>query len=117
MILLWTLVGIVLFTFPLLGAGVQTIGGMGILKVQAWYLSFIVFGISLIMGVVNELRKPAATGAYNARTVLNVMVAGLQEELDLRLEGGITGPPGFLEPSVDSDGFYLLEDSNEPLDS
>jgi hypothetical protein len=44
MTLLWSLAAIVLMVFPLLGAGVQTIGGMGILRVQAWYLSFIVFG-------------------------------------------------------------------------
>lgn len=106
MVLLWTLAGIVLFTFPLLGAGSQTIGGMGILNVQAWYLSFIVFGISLTMGVVNELRRPAETGAYNARTVLNLMVAGLQEELELRASGAVTGLHESLEPSVDSDGYY-----------
>lgn len=111
MFLLWSLVAVVLFTFPLLGAGVQTIGGMGILNVQAWYLGFIVFGICLIMGVVNELRQPGQVGAYNARSVLNVMVAGLQEELDLRLEGEalLKTPAEFLEPSVDSDGFPLTE--------
>jgi len=105
MLLLWTLALIVLFTFPLLGAGVQTIGGLGILKVQAWYLGFIVLGISITMGVVNELRQPSITGAYNARAVLNVMVAGLEEELELRLQGEIRGPPAALEPSVDSDGY------------
>eukprot|EP00980_Cylindrotheca_fusiformis_P031795 scaffold26981_cov157-Cylindrotheca_fusiformis.AAC.4 len=107
MILLWSLAAIVLFTFPLLGAGVQTIGGMGILNVQSWYLGFIVFGISLVMGVVNELRNPAEVGAYNARSVLNVMVAGLEEELDLRVQGVFKGPPGYLEPSVDSDGYSM----------
>jgi hypothetical protein len=106
MVLLWTLAGIVLFTFPLLGAGSQTIGGMGILVVQSWYLSFIVFAIGLTMGVINELRRPAQTGAYNAKTVLNVMVSGLEEELDLRLRGVISGPPDLsLEPSIDSDGY------------
>ncbi|KAL3943226.1 MAG: hypothetical protein SGBAC_002716 [Bacillariaceae sp.] len=111
MFLLWSLVAIVLFTFPLLGAGVQTIGGMGILDVQAWYLGFIVFGIGLVMGVVDELRQPALVGAYNARSVLNVMVAGLQEELDLRLTGDfLLTPDGFLEPSVDSDGFEVIQD-------
>lgn len=105
MLLLWTLAGIVLFTFPLLGAGVQTIGGPGILEVQAWFLSFIVFGISISMGVVNELRQPSITGAYNARSTLNIMVAGLEEELDLRLRGVIRGSPSALEPSVDSDGY------------
>jgi hypothetical protein len=110
MILLWTLAGIVLFTFPLLGAGVQTIGGLGILYVQSWYLSFIVFGMSITIGVINELRTPGRVGAYNARTVLNVMVAGLQEELALRLNGTISGPPDLsLEPSIDSDGYLTPE--------
>lgn len=107
--LLWTLAAIVLFTFPLLGAGVQTIGGLGILKVQSWYLSFIVFGICLTMSIINELRRPAETGVYNAGTVLNIMVAGLQEELDLRMKGVINGTPEYLEPgpSVDSDGYFV----------
>lgn len=111
MFLLWTLAAIVLFTFPLLGAGSQTIGGAGILQVQAWYLGFIVFGIGITMGVVNELRQPAIIGAYNAQTVLKVMVAGLHEELDLRLSGVIQGPPDSLrEPSVDSDGYLIPND-------
>lgn len=86
MILLWSLAAVVLSTFPLLGAGVQTLGGMGILNVQSIYLTFIVFGISLTMGVINELRKPAG-GVYNVDAVLNVMVGGLEEELDGRLNG------------------------------
>jgi hypothetical protein len=114
MFLLWTLAAIVLFTFPLLGAGVQTIGGYGILKVQSWYLGIIVLGISLTMGVINELRRPEKVGAYNARTVLTIMVAGLQEELDLRLRGVISGPVDLsLEPSVDSDGYLTPETPGE----
>eukprot|EP00529_Nitzschia_sp_RCC80_P031679 CAMPEP_0113479870 /NCGR_PEP_ID=MMETSP0014_2-20120614/21555_1 /TAXON_ID=2857 /ORGANISM="Nitzschia sp." /LENGTH=365 /DNA_ID=CAMNT_0000373227 /DNA_START=148 /DNA_END=1246 /DNA_ORIENTATION=+ /assembly_acc=CAM_ASM_000159 len=113
MVLLWTLMGIVLFTFPLLGAGSQTIGGPGILTVQSWYLSFIVFGMCLTMGIINELRRPGQTGAYNAGAVLDVMVAGLEEELDLRLRGIISGPPDLsLEPSIDSDGWYDPSSSN-----
>jgi hypothetical protein len=105
MILLWALAGIVLFTFPLLGAGSQTIGGMGILRVQAWYLSFIVFGIGLVMGVINELQRPGENGAYNARLVLKVMVAGLEDELDLRLKGEVN-LQSLDGPSVDADGFF-----------
>jgi hypothetical protein len=103
--LLWVLAGIVLFTFPLLGAGSQTIGGMGILNVQSWYLSFIVFGIFLVMGVIEELKRPGQNGAYNARTVLSVMVSGLEDELRDRLQGkiGATGP---FDPSIDSDGGF-----------
>jgi len=89
MILLWTLAGIVLFTFPLLGAGSQTIGGPGILAVQSWYLSFIVFGILLTLGVIYELQRPGEQGAYNARVVLSVMVKGLEEELEQRMNGEI----------------------------
>ena len=80
MILLWSLAAIVLSTFPLLGAGSQAIGGMGILTVQAIYLSVIVFGVGLTMGVINDLRRPAG-GAYNVDAVLNVMVSGLEEEV------------------------------------
>ena len=106
-IVLYALAGIVLFTFPLLGAGSQTIGGMAILRVQAWYLSFIVFGISLTMGVINELQNPGEQGAYNARAVLSVMVCGLEEELQLRMDGkiGANTTPG---PSVDSDGAFEI---------
>ncbi|OEU09996.1 hypothetical protein FRACYDRAFT_277156 [Fragilariopsis cylindrus CCMP1102] len=110
MILLWTLASIVLFTFPLLGAGSQTIGGLGILQVQSWYLGFIVFGIGLVLGVVEELRRPGEVGSYNAQTVLNIMVRGLEEELDLRLSGDIlleSRPFNdmSMDPSVDSDGY------------
>jgi hypothetical protein len=87
MILLFSLASIVLCTFPLLGAGVQTIVGPGILSVQSWYLSFIVFGIALCLGITNELNQPSGDGAYNVITVLSVMVAGLEEELEGRLAG------------------------------
>jgi hypothetical protein len=87
MILLFSLASIVLCTFPLLGAGVQTIGGPGILSVQSWYLSFIVFGIALCLGIINELNQPSGDGAYNVITVVSVMVTGLEEELEGRLAG------------------------------
>eukprot|EP00536_Pseudo-nitzschia_multiseries_P006067 jgi/Psemu1/255080/estExt_Genewise1Plus.C_1250012 len=108
--LLWTLAFIVLFTFPLLGAGSQTIGGLGILEVQSWYLGFLVLGMSVTMGVVEELRRPAQVGAYNAQAVLNVMVRGLDEELEQRLNGKITMASMYpedwsMDPSVDSDGY------------
>ena len=118
MTVLWSLFAIVLFTFPLLGAGSQTIGGMEILHVQAVYLSFIVFGMCLTLNVIAELREPSRLGAYNAQTVLNVMVAGLEEDLALRLQGAelgdtmtFTNPPG---PSVDTMGYAENEaDSND----
>lgn len=99
MVLLWSLAGIVLTSFPLLGAGAQTIGGPAILTVQSWYLSFIVFGICLTMGVIYELQRPGERGAYNARSALQVMVAGLEEELKSRLNGSFV--PNTAGPSLD----------------
>lgn len=105
MILLWCLFAIVLNTFPLLGAGSQTIGGTAILAVQSYYFGFIVFGMALTMGVVNELRRPGIKGAYNAYLVLQVMVKGLVEEIDLRLAGDIQ--MNVMEgPSVDANGAF-----------
>ncbi|KAL7565205.1 hypothetical protein ACA910_016546 [Epithemia clementina (nom. ined.)] len=115
MALLWALFAIVLFTFPLLGAGSQTIGGMGILTVQSWYLGFIVFGMSLTLGVVEELRQPNRVGAYNAQLVLNVMVAGLEEDLALRLlaKGGPTLPmPPGLDDDDEDDYYYTQPNSS-----
>ena len=137
MTLLWVLFGIVLFTFPLLGAGSQTIGGMGILTVQSWYLGFLVFGMSITLGVIEELRQPNRVGAYNAQLVLNVMVSGLEEDLQWRLStvlndddeedrlfkqsqqtqqrgedwDDIMPPirPSTPEPSIDADGFLPID--------
>lgn len=108
-LLLWVLFGIVLFIFPLLGAGSQTIGGMAILHIQAWYLSFIVFGMCLTLFMIEELQRPGEDGAYSARAVLGVMVRGLEEELDLRLQGKI-GMPQFGGPSIDADGYNRSSD-------
>jgi hypothetical protein len=104
MILLWVLAGIVLFTFPLLGSGSQTIGGPRILEVQSWYLAFIVYGISLTLGLIYELQRPGEKGAYNALAVLQVMVGGLEEELDQRLKGKFKTK--LRGPSVDGDGSF-----------
>eukprot|EP00977_Amphora_coffeiformis_P013046 scaffold3339_cov174-Amphora_coffeaeformis.AAC.14 len=110
-VLLYSLAAIVLFTFPLLGAGSQTIGGPGILVVQAWYLSFIVFGIVLVLGVIEELQSPGDKGAYNARTVLAVMLGGLQEDLAMRIAGESSlRQEG---PSIDADGFDGYRGPNE----
>mmetsp|Transcript_18092 Transcript_18092/g.20858 ORF Transcript_18092/g.20858 Transcript_18092/m.20858 type:complete len:390 (+) Transcript_18092:54-1223(+) len=86
-VLVWTLGFLVLFVFPFLGAGSQKIGGANILQVQSVYMSFMVFGICVVMGVLNELREPAGNGAYNVVSVLNTMVVGLIEELDGRMNG------------------------------
>jgi hypothetical protein len=45
-----------------------------------------VFEISITMGVTYELQLSQEMGASYAQSVLVVMVAGLQEELQLRME-------------------------------
>jgi hypothetical protein len=121
MTLLWILAAIALLVFPLLGAGSQTIGGFAILQVQSWYISFLVFGISLVMGIIYELRSPNQAGAYNAQMVLTVMISGLQEELQERLQhptsfasltddlpvNGVNYNPDD-SPSIDSDEAVIL---------
>jgi Protein of unknown function (DUF4239) len=89
----------ILVVFPLLGAGSQTIGGMEILNVQAIYMAIIVFGIGIVLGVLNELNQPSRVGAYNVVSVLTVMVRGLVEEIDGRQAGQYE--PKMLTPTVD----------------
>jgi len=87
MILLWILAGIELVSFPLLGAGTQTIGGYNILTVEGCLFGIMTFGIVMTMNVIGELYQPGG-GAYNVDSVLNVMVRGLELELEERLAGG-----------------------------
>jgi len=70
-----------------------------------------VFGIVLVLGVIEELQSPGDKGAYNARTVLAVMLGGLQEDLALRLAG--EGSQQQEGPSIDADGFDGYRGPNE----
>ena len=51
MILLWLLAAIELGSFPLLGAGTQTIGGYNILTVEGCLFGVMTFGIVMTMRV------------------------------------------------------------------
>ena len=91
LLLLWILAGIELCSFPLLGAGTQTIGGYNILTVEGFLFGIMTFGIVMTLRVVGELWRPAG-GAYNVDGVLAIMVRGLETELDERLSGKRTNP-------------------------
>lgn len=54
MLLLWILAGIEVISFPLLGAGTQTIGGYNILTVEGSLFGIMVFGIVVTMRVSNS---------------------------------------------------------------
>jgi len=86
MIMLWILAGLELVSFPLLGAGTQTIGGYNILTIEGLLFGFMTGGIVLTLRVVSELWRPAG-GAYNVDNVLKVMVRGLEKELEARTNG------------------------------
>lgn len=86
MLLLWILAAIELISFPLLGAGTQTIGGYNLLTVEGILFAVMTSGIVLTLRVVGELWRPAG-GAYNVDNVLSVMVSGLENELQSRLAG------------------------------
>lgn len=85
-VLLWILALIELVSFPLLGAGTQSIGGYKILTVEGCLFGVMTMGIVLTLRVVGELWRPAG-GAYNVDNVLKVMVRGLEQELDARMAG------------------------------
>ena len=85
--LVYTLACNILVVFPLLGAGSQSIGGLEILHIQSVYMAIIVFGIGIVLGVLNELNQPTRVGAYNVVSVLTVMVKGLVAEIQDRQAG------------------------------
>eukprot|EP00584_Thalassiosira_punctigera_P018295 CAMPEP_0172548940 /NCGR_PEP_ID=MMETSP1067-20121228/18128_1 /TAXON_ID=265564 ORGANISM="Thalassiosira punctigera, Strain Tpunct2005C2" /NCGR_SAMPLE_ID=MMETSP1067 /ASSEMBLY_ACC=CAM_ASM_000444 /LENGTH=464 /DNA_ID=CAMNT_0013336245 /DNA_START=17 /DNA_END=1411 /DNA_ORIENTATION=- len=84
LLLLWLLAIIELSSFPVLGAGTQTIGGYNILTIEGALFAIMTFGIVLTLNVVGELYTGSG-GAYNVDSVLNVMVRGLDEELETRM--------------------------------
>lgn len=86
--MLWILAGIELVSFPLLGAGTQTIGGYNILTIEGLLFGIMTAGIVLTLRVVGELWRPAG-GAYQVDSVLRVMVSGLETELQARSKGAI----------------------------
>jgi Protein of unknown function (DUF4239) len=102
MMLLWILAGIELISFPLLGAGTQSIGGYKILSVEGILFGVMTGGIVLTLRVVGELWRPAG-GAYNVDAVLSVMVSGLEEELKARMSGKtVLGQSSLKAPSTAS---------------
>jgi len=87
-ILLWLLASIELSCFPILGAGTQTIGGYNILTIEGCLFGIMTFGIVLTLNVVGEMYTGVG-GAYNADEVLQLMVHGLDEELEMRMRGAV----------------------------
>jgi len=86
MIVLRLLGLIVLITFPVCGSGSSSIAP-NVLVLQSVLFGILAFGLTTVLGVVDELRNSTNGGAYGVDGVLSVMVRGLKEELDDRLRG------------------------------
>lgn len=88
--LLRLLTVIVLATFPVCGSGSQAIAP-NVLVLQSYMFGVLAFGLTLVVNVVEELRNSRNKGAYNVDGVLEVMVGGLEKELEERLDGKFWG--------------------------
>jgi Protein of unknown function (DUF4239) len=101
--LLYILAAIELVSFPLLGAGTQSIGGYKVLTVEGILFGVVTMGIVLVLRVVKELWRPAG-GAYNVDAVLSTMVRGLEDELHARMAGrNVYGGAAQMAPSARMD--------------
>ena len=81
---------IVLTTFPVCGSGSQAIAP-NVLILQSYMFGILAFALTLVLNVVEELRNSRKMGAYNVDGILEVMVGGLEQELEERLEGKFWG--------------------------
>ena len=106
MLLLWILGALELVSFPLLGAGTQTLGGYHLLSVEGMLFGVMTAGIVMTLRVVGELWRPAG-GAYNVDNVLNVMVSGLEAELKARMAGKevFKSNSEYPSPAIDAEFF------------
>jgi hypothetical protein len=87
MYLLYSLGFTTWISFPVVATGSYTVGGDALLDVFRVELSFGVFAMSLVLGIINELKRPEVGGAYNIDySVLGRLVDGIEGELDRRLE-------------------------------
>lgn len=81
---------IVMAAFPVCGSGSQAIAP-NVLVLQSYMFGVLAFALTLVLNVVEELRNSRKMGAYNVDGILEVMVGGLEQELEERLEGKFVG--------------------------
>jgi len=84
-LMLWILAVMELMSFPILGAGTETIGGFRNLTVEGVLFGIAATGVAMTLNVIEEMYRPTG-GAYNVDNVLNVMVSGLDNELSMRMK-------------------------------
>ena len=115
--LLRLLTVIVLATFPVCGSGSQAIAP-NVLVLQSYMFGVLGFGLTLVVNVVEELRNSRNNkGAYNVDGVLEVMVGGLEKELNERLDGkfwgiGVSPSPPIKDVTDRSNGAVVKIDTD-----
>ena len=90
--LLYALAAVELFAFPLLGAGTADISELpefetvSILELQSLLFAAVTGCLVLVLRIIQELWQSSG-GVFNVDDVLQQMVFGLEEELELRVAG------------------------------
>jgi len=79
--LLYLLAGVELLAFPLLGAG--TANSVGILSLQSFLFACLAGAHMLVLRIIQELWQSSG-GVFNVDEVLQQIVFGLEEELEMR---------------------------------
>jgi len=88
--LLYLLAVVELLAFPLLGAGTADL--RGVLSLQSFLFGCLSGSVMLTLRIIQELWKTSG-GVFNVDLVLQRMVAGLEEELELRSLQAPAAPP------------------------
>ena len=95
--LLYLLASVELLAFPLLGAGTATI--TGVLSLQSFLFACLCGAHMLVLRIIQELWQSSG-GVFNVDEVLQQMVFGLEEELEMRSKQASTSwPAGGASPS------------------
>ena len=81
--LLYLLAAVELLAFPLLGAGSFDAAGQGILSLQSFLFACLCGAHMLVLRIIQELWQSTG-GVFNVDDVLQRMVFGLEEELEMR---------------------------------
>ena len=89
--LLYVLAAVELTSFPLLGAGTARLSALpdapyvSILELQAFVFACLCGSLVLVLRIIQELWQTRRAGVFSVEAVLQEMVAGLEEELEIRL--------------------------------
>lgn len=100
-VLLWVLAILELAAFPLLGAGTAGLGNASVFQIQGALFGGLCGATTLVLRIIQELWRTSG-GTFNVDPILNKMVRGLTEELDMRAKEIVNNNQNSM--MVDDDG-------------